>query len=186
MYNVCSHLFPPLSFVVFSRVFLLARRGEDTRRYLYPGTDFGLLRKYGYWFAFSFRRYLYLLILLLFHDDCSNFFLFSIVYIIISLKTVSMIRVINLEKQFKTLWIILKSKQSSGSFRFQISNGRGRRINGGASARELISRRWSWGEGERGSRFVSSRDYLYTSNRPRDLNFWNGRFARPTGWSAAK
>lgn len=30
---VC-HLFPPLSFVVFSRVFLLARRGEDTHRYL--------------------------------------------------------------------------------------------------------------------------------------------------------
>lgn len=111
------------------------------------------------------------------------FFIFNCLY---NNFSVSMIRVINLEKQFKTLWIILKSKQSSGSFRFQISNDRGRRINGGASARELISRRWSWGEGERGSRFVSSRDYLYTSNRPRDLNFWNGRFARPTGWSAAK
>lgn len=58
-----------------------------------------------------------------------------------------------------------------------IQRQEGPRINGGASARELISRRRSGG-----SRFVSSRDYLYTSNRPRDLNFWNGRFARPTGW----
>lgn len=134
MCNAYSHLFPPLSFLT---------------SFYSPGNRFRITRRY--WIliriiTFSFRLYRGSILLLslrfffIFHCLRNNFFLWD------SLSDSSC--KYNLERQFKTLSMIFKIVTELTIIRIpDIQRQEGPRINGGASARELISRRRSGGRG---------------------------------------
>lgn len=133
MCNACSHLFPRYRF---------------WRLFAHQGTDFGLQGGIGYWFELLhflsvYRGSILLLSLrffFIFHCLRNNFFLWD------SLSDSSC--KYNLERQFKTLSMIFKIVAELTIIRIpDIQRQEGSRINGGASARELISRRRSGGRG---------------------------------------